>query len=90
MFRVKPPTVSAGTGLDVQSAASLNKLLAAEARANALIAAMAKTLWRARGAHAKHDPAAAKRQLRASAMLAGQAATALKRIQALRTAAARR
>ena len=88
VFRARPPTVTAGAGLDVKSAATLNKLLAAEAKANALIAATAKTLWRARGAHAKHDGASAKRQLRASATLAGQAVTALRRIQALRTAAA--
>jgi hypothetical protein len=89
VFRAKPPTVTAAAGLDVQSAASLNKLLAAEARANALIAAMAKALWRSRAAHAKHDRVAARRQLRASAMFAGQAATALKRVPALRAAAAR-
>ena len=89
VFRAKPPTVTAAAGLDVQSAASLNKLLAAEARANALIAAMAKALWRSRAAHAKHDRVAARRQLRASAMFAGQAASTLKRIPALRAAAAR-
>ncbi|MGZ4332110.1 MAG: hypothetical protein ACXVFQ_22560 [Solirubrobacteraceae bacterium] len=89
VFRARPPTVTAAAGLDVQSAASLNKLLAAEARANALMAAMAKALWRARAAHAQHDRVAARRQLRASAMFAGQAASALKRIPALRAAAAR-
>ena len=87
--RVKPPTLSAGAGLDAGSAAALNKLLVAEARANALIAAMAKALWRARAAHAKNNRAAAKRQLRASATFAAQAATALKRIQPLRTGAAK-
>jgi len=86
--RAKPPTLSAGLGLDANSAASLNNLLVAEARANALIAAMAKALWRERAAHAKHNRAAAKRQLRASATFADQAVTALKRIQALRTTAA--
>ena len=89
VFRAKPPTVTAAAGLDVQSAAALNKLLAAEARANALIAAMAKALWRSRAAHAKHDRVAARRQLRASAMFAGQAASALKRVPALRSTAAR-
>ncbi|HJX22302.1 MAG TPA: hypothetical protein VJ454_14995, partial [Steroidobacteraceae bacterium] len=88
VFRARPPTVTAGAGLDVKSAAALNKLLAAEAKANALIAAMAKSLWRARGAQANHKRADASRQLRASAMFAGQAVTALKRIPALRTAAA--
>jgi hypothetical protein len=86
--RATPPTLSTGPGLDAGSVAALNTLLRAEARANALIAAMAKTLWRARAAHAKHDRAAARRQLRASATFAAQAATALKTIQALRTAAA--
>jgi hypothetical protein len=89
VFRAKPPTISAGAGLDVQSAAALTKLLAAEARANALIAAMATALWRSRAAHSKHDRLAARRQLRASAMFAGQAASALRRLPALRAAAAR-
>jgi hypothetical protein len=86
--RATPPTLSAGAGLDARSVAALNELLVVQARANALIAAMAKALWRSRAAHAKHNRAAAKRQLRASATFAGQAVTALKRIQALRTAAA--
>jgi hypothetical protein len=87
--RAKPPSLSSGPGLDAGSVAALNRLLVAEARANALIAAMAKALWRERAAHARQDHAAAKRQLRASATFAGQAVTALKRIQALRTAAAK-
>jgi hypothetical protein len=86
--RAAPPTLSAGAGLDASSAAALNRLLIAEARAHALIAAMAKALWRARAAHAKRDRPAAKRQLRASATFAGQAVTALKRVQVLRTGAA--
>ena len=53
------------------------------------MAAMAKALWRSRAAHAKHDRVAARRQLRASAMVAGQAASALKRVPALRASAAR-
>jgi hypothetical protein len=86
--RATPPTLSAGAGLDASSAAALNELLIAQARANALIAAMAKALWRARAAHAKHNRVSAKRQLRASATFAAQASAALKRIPALRTAAA--
>jgi hypothetical protein len=86
--RATPPTLSSGAGLDAGSAAALNTLLVAEARAYALIAAMAKALWRARAAHTRRQPAFAKSQLRASAAFAGQAATALRRIQALRTAAA--
>lgn len=86
--RVKPPRVVAGTGLDAASAAALNKLLGAEARAYALAAASAKALWRARAAKAKGQRAFAKRQLRASSKFAGQAASALKRVPALRSAAA--
>jgi hypothetical protein len=87
--RAKPPTLSADSVLNAGSAAALNKLLVAEAEAYALIAAMAKALWRARAAHATKNSAAASSQLRASAAFAGQAATALKRIPGLRTAAAR-
>ncbi|MFL5832010.1 MAG: hypothetical protein ACJ76X_18995 [Solirubrobacteraceae bacterium] len=87
--RVKPPRVSAGPGLDATSVAALNRLLGAEAGANALVAAMAKALWRARAAHAKHNRAAAKSQLRASARFAGQAATAFRRVGTLRASAAK-
>jgi hypothetical protein len=87
--RAKPPTLSADSGLDARSAAALNKLLVAEAEAYALIAAMAKALWRARAAHAKRNSAAAGSQLRASATFAGQAVTALKKLPGLRTAAAK-
>lgn len=83
-----PPKLSADAGLDAGSVAALNKLLVAEARAHALIGAMAKALWRARAAHAKHDNAAAKNQLRASATFAAQAVSALKGIQELRKRAA--
>jgi hypothetical protein len=86
--RVKPPTVAAGAGLDEASATALNKLLAAEARAYALAAASAKALWRARAAKAKRQRAAARRQLRASSKFAGQAASGLRRVPALRKAAA--
>jgi hypothetical protein len=86
--RVKPPTVVAGPGLNAASAASLNKLLAAEAKAYALVAASAKALWRARAAQVKGQRAFARSQMRASAKLAGQAASALKRLPTLRTAAA--
>ncbi len=86
--RAKPPTIFAGAGLDAGSAAALNNLLVAEARANALIAAMAKALWRARGARASKNRAGTKRQLLASAKFAAEAVTALKRVQPLRTAAA--
>jgi len=85
--RAKPPTLAAGPGLDAGSAAALNRLLAAEAKANALVAASAKALWRARTARARHDRAATRRQLRASAKFAAQAASALKRLPALRTSA---
>ena len=83
-----PPTLSAGSGLDAASAAALNKLLVAEARAHALIGGMAKALWRARTAHAENDRAAAGDQLRSSAAFAAQAVSALGRVQALRTGAA--
>ena len=83
-----PPTLSAGSGLDAASAAALNKLLVAEARAHALISAMAKALWRTRAAHAGNNQAAARNQLRSSAAFAAQAVSALGRVQALRTGAA--
>jgi hypothetical protein len=86
--RAKPPTVVAGAGLDAASAAALNKLVATEARAYALAAASAKALWRARAAKAKGQRALARRQLRASSKFAAQAASVLKRVLALRTAAA--
>ena len=86
--RVKPPTLTAGPGLDAGSAAALNKLLVAEARANALVAAAATALWRARAARVKGNRTAARSQLRSSASFAGQAATALTRLPPLRTAAA--
>ena len=86
--RAKPPALAAGAGFDAKSAVALNNLLVAEARANALIAAMAKALWRSRAAYAKHNKAATKRQLLASAAFASDAATALKRLPALRAAAA--
>ena len=60
--RVKAPRVVEGAGLDAASAAALNKLLAAEARAYALAAASAKALWRARAAKAKGQRAFARRQ----------------------------
>jgi hypothetical protein len=83
-----PPTLSAGSELDAASAAALNKLLVAEARAHALIGAMAKALWRTRAAHAGNNQAAARDQLRSSAAFAAQAVSALGRVQALRTGAA--
>ncbi len=86
--RATPPTVSAGAGLDAASAAALNKLLVAEARAHSLIGAMAKALWRARAAHDAKNPTAASEQLRSSAAFAAQAASALGRVQDLRTGAA--
>jgi hypothetical protein len=86
--RAKPPKVVAGAGLDAGSAAALNKLLVAEARGYALGAASAKALWRARAAKAKGQRALARRQLRASSKFAAEAASALKRVPALRTAAA--
>jgi hypothetical protein len=88
VFHARPSSLHAGAGLDLRSAAALSKLLAAEAKANALIAAMATALWRSRAAHDRHDRSSAKRQLRAAAGFASQAVSALKRIQALRTAAA--
>jgi hypothetical protein len=86
--RITPPTIVAGPGLDAASAAALTRLLAAEANANALVAATATALWRSRGAHAKSQRTYAKSQLRAAAKYAGQAAAALKGVPALRTAAA--
>jgi hypothetical protein len=87
--RVAPPKVSADAVLSAGSATAVNKLLAAEAEAYALIAATATALWRSRAAQAKQNSAAAGSQLRASATFAGQAVTALKRIQGLRNAAAK-
>ena len=67
--RVRPPTVSAGPGLDAASAAAITQLLAAEAKAYALAAASAKALWRARAAKAAHQRVFARRQMRASAVV---------------------
>jgi hypothetical protein len=86
--RVKPPAIVAGLGLDAASAAALNKYLAAQANANALIAATATAVWRMRGAQARRDAVAAKRQLRAAAGFASQASRALNKLPALRSAAA--
>ena len=86
--RAKPPKVVEGAGLDAGSAAALNKLFSAEARAYSLAAAAATALWRARAAKAKRQRALARRQLRASSKFAGQATSALKRVPALRKAAA--
>jgi hypothetical protein len=86
--RAKPPTLSPGPGLDAASVAALNKLLVAEAKANALVAAAATALWRARAAHRKKNKSATRSQLRAASKFAGQAATALKALPALRGAAA--
>jgi len=86
--RIRVPRVSAGAGLDAASAAAISKWLAAEAKAWALAAASAKALWRARAAKVKGQRGFARSQLRQSAKFAGEAATALKRVQALRTAAA--
>jgi hypothetical protein len=86
--RVKPPTVAPGLGLDAASAAALNKYLVAQAKANALVAAMATALWRMRAARARRDAASAKRQLRAAAGFAAQASRAMNGLPALQTAAA--
>lgn len=84
----KLPKLAAGPGLDARSASSLNALLAAQAKAFALLAAAATSLARSRGALAKHDRTLARRQALASASFASQAAKALRRVPALRSAAA--
>jgi hypothetical protein len=86
--RVRSPSVVAGPGLDAGSASALTKLLTAEAKAYALVAASATALWRSRDAQAKGQFADAKSQLRASSRFAAEAAAALKRVPALRIAAA--
>jgi hypothetical protein len=85
--RVTPPKLVAGNGLDVNSAAALNKLLAAQAKANSLVAAMSTALWRSRAARRRHNQAAAKRQLRAAIAFGNQAVRAFQKLQTLRDAA---
>ncbi len=83
-----PAKLQPGPGLDARAASALNALIAAEAKAFALLAASAKSLARARGAARKNDALLTRRQVRAAAAFAAQAAKALRRAAPLRAKAA--
>jgi hypothetical protein len=85
--RVAPPQAFAGPGLDAGSAVAINKLVSAEAKANALILAMSTALSRARAANAARQRGPARTQLRAAASFATQAARAFNALGPLRSAA---
>jgi hypothetical protein len=86
--RPTPPPITAGPGLDPGSAAALRKLVAAEAKAFALVLASATAIARARGAADHKNLTAARQQVMAAAGFAGQAAKALGPVPSLRAAAA--
>jgi len=80
--------VAPGPGLDAAAAQALNKLLAAEARAWALLNAAATAYARSLGAIRASNVRAARGQARAYGKFAGKAAKALRPIPRLRAAAA--
>jgi hypothetical protein len=80
----KVPRISSGAGLDPSAARALEALLAAEAKGFALTHASAKALARARGAVARHDSRAGRKQVLAAAGFAVGAARALRPVPALR------
>jgi hypothetical protein len=82
-----PPRIPSGVGLDPRAAKALEALLAAEANGFALVLASATALARARGATARHDLKAARKQTLAAAGFAGKAARALRPVPALRASA---
>jgi hypothetical protein len=83
--RVKP--IAAGPGLDAAAAKALTTMLAAEARAWALLYAAAIARARSLSALRHHKAGAARTQSRASAAFAAKAAKGLRRLPSLRTAA---
>jgi hypothetical protein len=84
----KLPKLAAGPGLDARAARALDTLLAAQAKAFALVLAAATSLARSRAALRKHDRTLARRQALASAAFASQAAKTLRGVPALRAKAA--
>ena len=80
--------VAPGPGLDAAAAQALNKLLAAEARAWALLDAAATAFARSLGAIRASNVRAARGQARAYGQFAGKAAKALRPVPGLRAAAA--
>ena len=86
--KVSLPAITADATLDAGSAKALTALTAAQAKASAQIMAGAIALARTRGAMAKHNRAAARRQLLASAKFAEAAAKTLKSETTLRAKAA--
>jgi hypothetical protein len=82
--RPKAPQISSGPGLDPPAARALELLLAAEAKGFAFTHASAKALARARGAIARHDSRAARKQVAAAAGFAAAAAKALRPVPVLR------
>jgi hypothetical protein len=82
--RPKAPQIASGPGLDPSAARALQALLAAEAKGFALTHASARALARARGALARHDSKAARKQVASAAGFAAAAAKALRPVPALR------
>jgi hypothetical protein len=85
--RVALRPVVSGPGLDAAAAQALTKMLIAEARAWALIYAVAVARARALGAIKGRNMKAARSQARASAAFAARAGKALRRVPGLRSAA---
>jgi hypothetical protein len=77
-----------GPGLDPSAARALHRLLAAEARAWALVNAMALARARSLGAIRARNMAAARRQARAAGQFSGQAAKALRQLPSMSRKAA--
>ena len=82
--RPSAPRISSGAGLDPLAARALEALLAAEAKGFALTIASGTALARARGALARHNTKAARKQVLASAGFAAGAARALRPVPSLR------
>jgi hypothetical protein len=82
--RISPPRIASGPGLDQVSARALQSLLSAEAKGFGLALAAGTALARARGALARDDLRAARRQVLAAARFSADAARLLRRVPALR------
>ncbi|MFL5832016.1 MAG: hypothetical protein ACJ76X_19025 [Solirubrobacteraceae bacterium] len=83
------PKLPHGPGLSKNAATALDRLIAAETKAFGLLDAASRCRARARAAEHANDSAMTKRQIRAASRFAGRGATALKRLPAMRLAAAR-
>jgi hypothetical protein len=86
--RPSPPKIASGPGLPATAAAALQAVVTAEATGYAQLLACATALARARGALRHHNVSAARTQSRAAARFADNASRRLKRVPALRIAAA--